>query len=152
MRRSDPRSLTLLLAFLVGYLVLTGLLILLLRGLLIEERLEERSHLERRSALLEETMRVRVEQERAIITELMTVAGAQDFEEAYVMILAELEALSNQLVEVEARATTQRTLRLEKADARDSLLARVQALRLERDRLEANVAMCLERVASCADC
>ena len=152
MRRSDPHLVTYLLVFLLIYTLVTGTLLFVLRSIVLEDRLETLEKLERRSQVLDETMRLRSAQEREIIIELMSVAGARDFEDAYAMLRAEIEELSEQYDAVEAAATTERDLRIETVRERDRIVSRVQALELEISRLEANRNLCLERLASCSDC
>ena len=152
MRRSDPHLVTYLLVFLLIYTLVTGTLLFVLRSIVLEDRLETLEKLERRSQVLDETMRLRSAQEREIIIELMSVAGARDFEDAYAMLRAEIEELSERYDAVEAAATTERDLRIETVRERDRIVSRVQALELEISRLEANRNLCLERLASCSDC
>ena len=150
MKRSD--RITYLLVFLVVYLLITGVLLLILRSLILDDRLEELERLERRAEVLDETMIVRAEQEREIVIELMSMAGAGDYEEAYVMLRSEIENLSDELASVEHAATIERQLRLETVRERDDAVSRAQALRLETARLEANLNACLDSLSSCVDC
>lgn len=149
MRRSDPRTITYLLVFLVVYLLITGILVLVLRAMLIDERRAEMRELESRVPVLEEQLRERERQEREIMRELVTVAGAQDFEDAYSRIRAEIGELKERIASVEERATIERQLRLDAERDLDDVYVRVQALELERARLEANLAACEARLATC---
>ncbi len=150
--RRDPRTIAYLFAFLFVYLLITGVLVLFLRSLILEDRLETREALEERVRILDETMRVRADQERAIILELMSIEGARDFEQAYVLLRTEIEELSERYAAVEGAATTERDLRIETVRERDHIVSRVQALNLETSRLEANLEACIDALSSCSDC
>ena len=148
--RSDHT--TYLLVFLVIYLLITGVLFLILRTTLLNDRIERLEELEARSERLDETMRVRAQQEREVIIELMSISGARNFEEAYVLLRAEIEELSTQLDAVERAATLERDQRIETVRERDSIVSRVRALELEIARLEANLRSCEESLLLCSDC
>lgn len=151
MKRSDPRALTLFLAFLVVYLLVTGSLVLFLRAIVVEERAERLATLEQRSAVLEETVRIRALQEREIVAELISVAGARDFEDAYAQIRNDIEELKQRFAEVEGLATEERQRRLISDRERSDVISRVRALELTRDRLVANRDACLLNLAMCSE-
>ena len=152
MKRGDPRAITFFLAFLVAYLFITGSLILVLRGILLNDRIEDGVRLADRERVLDETMRVRALQEREIVTGLMAMPGASDFEDAYVRLRAELDELRERYRIIEADATRERDARLALSRERDDVVARSQALSLEVSRLEANLLACLDRLSSCDSC
>ncbi|MFT4307899.1 MAG: hypothetical protein ACMXYM_00825 [Candidatus Woesearchaeota archaeon] len=152
MKRSDPHLVTYILVFLLIYTLVTGMLIFVLRGIVLDERLERQERLSARTALLEAEMRQRSFQEQRVIEELITTAGARDFEEAYAMVRDEIEELRVQRSEAEERATTERDAWLEIRRERDDVVSRVQALELITERMRANLNACLVSVAECSGC
>lgn len=147
--RLSERSITRLLIFFVIYLAITGTLILFLRSLLLDDRMQEMRELESRIPLVEQQLSERERQEQDIIRELISVSGAQDFEDAYRSIRDDIARLEAEVERVDGLATVERQLRLDAERSLDDVYARVQALELERMRLEANLDACLSRLSSC---
>lgn len=149
MRRDDPRTITYLLAFLAGYVLVTGALILTLHGLVLSQRVAQNALLEHQASSLKSQAAERSKQEHQIITELISTSGAQNFEQAYQMILDNISSLQQQVQQMDAATSQERQARLSAESNRDQLYSQVQALTLENQRLDANLKACEQQSNAC---
>jgi hypothetical protein len=147
--RRDPRTITYLLAFFVVYLMITGILILFLRTMMLEDRIEEGEDLFARVEQLEAEMHQRAVQEQRVIEELLATSGARDFEEAYALIREEIDGLREDVRLLDERVSDERALRLLAQEERNDIVSRVQSFELINERMRARLALCLDELASC---
>lgn len=149
MRRDDPRTITYLLVFLAFYVLVTGTLIILLHGLLLQQRIAQNAALEQQASSLSAQAAERAKQEHQVISELISTSGAQNFEQAYQMILDNISSLKQQVRQLDVTGGQERQARLAAQATRDELYSQVQALTLENQRLQANLQTCRAQASAC---